>query len=113
MIGILFQNGTEIVEVRVNGTQVSFRSSNYGSGLYPIESLQLSKAGVIKEFPDLDGREDWKNMALKRFYAHIAKLKSEDKVVDYIIKDLSKFGFIPKSKQREGFRPEKIKWPKS
>jgi hypothetical protein len=52
MIGCIFQFGTEIIEVRVNGMNVYFRtgaSPSFGD----IDGMKLDKSGTMKEFPDL------------------------------------------------------------
>lgn len=106
MIGLIFQFGGELVETRIDGTNVFFRTSSYGSQFVPIDSLYFSKEGVIKEFPDLEGDELWKVKAIERLKAEIKKCHTENKIADYLISDLSKHGYIPKYKQRQGFRVE-------
>lgn len=108
MIGIIFQFGGEIVETRVEGTNVLFRSSTYGTQFVPIESLHLDKSGVVKEFPELEGDEQWRQKAIERFKSEMKKLRNENKVADYLIKDLTKYGYIPKYKQKKGFRVEAL-----
>lgn len=108
MIGIIFQFGGEVVETRVEGTNVLFRTSTYGSQFVSFDNLYLDKAGVEKEFPDLVGDPLWRMKATQRFKEEMTKLGNENKVAEYIIKDLQKYGYVPKYKQRAGFRMEKI-----
>lgn len=108
MIGIIFQFGGDIVETRVDGTNVLFRTSTYGSTFVPIDNLYFDKSGVIKEYPDLEGDELWRQKAVERFKEEMKKLCTENKIADYLIKDLSKYGYIPKYKQKQGFRVEKL-----
>jgi len=105
---IIFYFGKEIVLVKIDGTNVLFGNSTYGAKLAPIDGLKLSRQGAIKEFPDLKGRDDWKEIAIKRFKDHIAYLADEDKIAEYIIEDLKKYGYQAKYSQKAGFRPKKL-----
>lgn len=108
MIGIIFQFGGEVVETKISGTNILFRTSTYGSQFVPFESLYLSKEGVVKEFPDLEGDAQWRTKAIERFKEKLKGLHSENKIADYLIEDLRKVGYIPKYKQRQGFRVEEL-----
>ena len=70
--------------------------------------MNISKEGVEKEFPDLEGDVEWRKKAIERFKKKIFDFKTEEERAEYIIEDLRKFGYIPERKQKEGFRPEKI-----
>ena len=107
-LGILFQYNSEIVEVRVINSKVLFRNQR-SSQFADIDGLKLNKSGVVKEFPDLKENEDWKRIARERFKEKINNMKSEKEIAEYVIKDLSKFGYKAIYFQREGFRPVKIK----
>lgn|SRR3990167_1893886 len=109
MIEVIFLYGTEVILVVVNGNDVRFGSTTFGARLAGIEGLRLSYEGVCREFPDLETKDNWREEAIKRFKDKIASFKTEDEKVDYIIKDLTKFGYVAKKKQRKGFRPEVIK----
>jgi hypothetical protein len=109
MIGILFSFGSDVIEIRVDGSNLYFRSSQFGSQFAPLDGLEFNKFGVIKEFPDLAGDEEWKAKAIDRFRAKIALLKNDDEKANYLIEDLKKFGYVPVAKQKQGFRMEKIK----
>ena len=106
MIGVIFQFGSEIIEVRVNGISILFKTSSYGNQYVPIDNLLLSKEGVIKEHPDLEDDPLWRQKALERFKAEIKKLGNENRIIEYIIKDLAKFGYVAKYKQKQGCRVE-------
>lgn len=108
MIGIIFDNAGEIVEARINGHQILFRTSTFGSSFVPFESLHLNKEGVVKEFPDLEGDDLWKQKATERFKDKIKSLGNENNIANYIIEDLSKHGYVAKYKQRQGYRVEVI-----
>ena len=109
MIEVIFCYGNDVILVRIEGKKVQFGNSTYGNKLATIDGLHLDKSGTIKEFPDLKDRNDWKQEAIKRFKEHIKKLNNEEEISNYIIKELSNKGYIPKYKQLKGFRPEKIK----
>jgi hypothetical protein len=108
MIGVIFKFGTEVIEVRVEDVNVSFRTSQFGVAFAPIEGLQLNRLGVIKEFPDLEDNPEWRQEAIKRFKEKIKKLKTEKKRIDYIVEDLGKYGYKPVHMQRAGHRPVKL-----
>jgi hypothetical protein len=108
MIGIIFSFGSEIVEVRIQDSNCFFRTSQL-QRFATIEGLKLDKEGTIKEFPDLEGNEDWNKIAIGRFKEKMKSLKSEQEQAKYIIEDLSKYGYVPKYMQRAGFRPVKLK----
>jgi len=76
MVGVIFQFGSEIVEVRVQDSNCFFRTSNFQQ-FATIEGLKLDKAGVIKEFPDLNDKEDWRQEAIKRFKDKLKTMKTE------------------------------------
>ena len=109
MIDLIFYYGTEIVFVRINGIDIRFATSQSGNMFASIEGLKLSKNGVMKEYPDLIENDEWKQIAIDRFKNHVHLLKDEDKIASYIIEDLKKYGYVPKFKQRAGFRREVIK----
>ena len=109
MIELIFFYGSEVILVRITGKKVEFGNSSYGNKLAIIDGLGLDKAGTLKEHPDLIDNPNWKNIAISRLKEHIEKLESEEKIADYVIKELSKKGYIPKYKQIKGFRPIPIK----
>jgi len=108
LIGLIFQLGPEIVEVRVDNNNIQFRNNDSNGMFTTIEGLKLNKVGVIKEFPDLKDNEDWQNIARERFKEKIKSMKTEMERANYIIDDLKKYGYEPKYRQRQGFRPEKL-----
>jgi hypothetical protein len=109
MIGVIFQFGNQIVEVRVNDLNCLFRvSSQYGGAFVTIDQLRLEKNGVVKEFPDLKENTEWKKIAIERFKEKLKNYKTEEERINYVIEDLKKFGYVPLYKQKNGHRPEKI-----
>lgn len=107
MIGVIFEYINEKVEVRVDGANVYFRTSQFPQ-FTTIDGLKLDKNGVLKEFPDLKGKDNWKEEAVKRFKEKIIKMKTEKERIKYIIEDLTKFGYKPLFLQEKGFRPVKL-----
>ena len=110
MIDLMFNFGNEVILVRIDKTNIQFSNSVYSSRMTDINGLRLSKNGVIKEFPDLKDNVSWREEAIKRFKEHIKKMKNENEISQYIIFELSKYGYLPKFRQKKGFRIEKIKW---
>lgn len=108
MIDILFYQGSEGVLVRVKGRGVTFSTTTFGNQMAEIEGLRLNKKTTIKEFPELEGKENWKQLAIHRFKDFLKDMESENEVADYVIYELKKHGYKPRYKQREGHRPIKI-----
>ena len=108
MIDVMFYYGTEVILVRIKDRNVFFATSTYGGSFTTIEGLKLSKSGVIKEFPDLKDNDEWRKEAIKRFQKKINSFETEEQIYDYTISELKKFGYVPKYKQRLGWRREKI-----
>jgi len=109
MIGVIFEFNSSHIEVRVEGYNCGFRTGEFGGALVPIDSLQIDKAGSIKEHPDLKDDNEWKKKTIERFKLKIKELNSENERIKYIINDLKKYGYIPRYIQRAGHRPIKIK----
>jgi hypothetical protein len=108
-IGVLFKFVDKIVEVRIDGTNCLFRTGHFNGAFSPIDGLQLDYKGVCREFPDLETKEDWKEIAISRFKDKIKELKTEEERMNYVVEDLKKWGYVPLYKQRGGFRVEKYK----
>ena len=108
MIDILFEFGPDVILVKIEGNSIKMGSTAYGSVMASIEGLKLNKGGVEKEFPDLKEDLLWKEKAIQRFTDKIKSLGAEDKIADYIIKDLSQHGYIPRKMQVGGHRPIKL-----
>lgn len=100
--------GDEVIEIRIIGTNVVFRTNKFGSQFTDISGLRLSHSGVIKEFPDLKDNNEWRKIACERFKDKIKKLNSEKERINYIIEDLTKFGYVLRYIQKKGHRPIKI-----
>lgn len=109
MIGVIFQFGNEMIEVRVIGTELCFKTSDYNSRSVPIEALKLNKEGVIREFPDLRYAEDWKQKSIERLKNKIKDMPNEVERINYLIDDLKTFGYIPIYYQKQGHRVTKFK----
>lgn len=109
MIDLIFYYGTEIIFARIKGNTVRFSTSAQHNKFATIDGIKLSREGVIKEHPDLKNRKDWQQEARKRFKEHISKMKNENEVANYIIKELRSKGYVPKYKQIAGFRTQKLK----
>ena len=94
--------------VKIEGGSVTVGSTTFGAQMAPLRNLKLNKAGVIKEFPDLEDSPDWREEAVSRFEMHIRKYRTEMAKAKYIIADLRKHGYVPKRLQEQGKRWVKI-----
>lgn len=108
MIKATFILGSDYYEVIVDGTNVMFSDASTGQ-VTTIEGIKLNKAGVVKEFPDLENNPEWNKIAVERFKEHVKKLGSENQRINYVIEEFRKIGYTPLTKQRAGWRPRKIK----
>jgi hypothetical protein len=108
MRGLVFQLASEIIEVRIDGVNIYFRTANTNGAFATIDNLKLDHTGVCKEHPDLKDNKGWREEAIKRFKDKIKNMKDEKEISNYIIEDLSKFGYKPLWSQRQGFRPVKL-----
>lgn len=109
MIQVIFGFAGEKVLIKVDNHNVIFGSTQNGAQMATIEGIRLDYAGVCREHPDLETHDDWRGEAIKRFKKKIKSLKTEEEIADYLIEDLSKFGYTPEQKQKNGSRPEVIK----
>ena len=107
MIGTLFRLGADYIMIKVDGHNVRFSSTMFGTVDASIDGLKLNYRGVIKEFPDLEGVDDWKDEAITRFKEKIIDLKTEDERMSYIIEDLKQHGYRAIQTQKSGFRTVK------
>jgi uncharacterized protein YfcZ (UPF0381/DUF406 family) len=107
MIGIIFQQGTDVIEVRVQDLNLFFRTSQ-NQQFADITGIRLDKEGCIKEFPELKDNENWKEETIKRLKEKLKAMETEKERAKYIISDLNKHGYIPKFWQQSGYRPVKL-----
>jgi len=107
MIGVIFEYGSEKVEVRIDNSVCYFRTSN-SNQFATIDGIKLDKKGSLKEHPDLKDRKDWKSETIKRFKEKIKNMEKETEQIKYIIDDLTKYGYKPLYLQRQGYRPVKL-----
>ena len=107
MILLVMDRGGELVKIIIDGKALTFQTSDIGQPV-TLDKLHLSKDGCIKEFPDLKEDEDWRNKSIQRFKQKMERMKTEEEIADYLIKDLSPMGYLPVYKQKKGFRAEKL-----
>lgn len=101
---LLFIKGTEHVLIKVKGGRVTFSTQTFGAFEATIDGLKLDYAGCCREWPDLETKQNWKEIAIQRFKEKILSIKNDEERTEFIIEDLKKHGYIPLYKQREGFR---------
>ena len=109
MIDLIFYHGTDLVFVRVEGHTLKFTTSLQSNKWASIDGLKLDYSGVIREFPELENEENWREEAIFRLKSKLQNFKTEDDVVIYVIDELKKYGYIPKYKMKKGHRREVIK----
>ena len=108
MIGIVFQFGADVVEVRIKDNVIFFRTSQF-TNFGDIDGIKLNKVGVLREFPDLKDKEDWMSIARNRFKDKIKTMKTEREQADYVIEDLQKYGYKLYAEMVQGFRTKRFK----
>ena len=97
----------EYVEVIVRGNELLFNNPSTNT-ITTISGLRLNKAGVIKEFSDLEDDDEWKSKVIERLKEHLKKMKTEEQKLIYVKEELIKYGYKPLYKQRAGFRTHKL-----
>ena len=108
MIGVIFEYLNEKVEVRIDNSNCLFRTKQTYPSFIPIDSLRIDKKGVLKEFPDLKDKDDWRKQAIKRFKEKVKSFDTEKEQIKYIMEDLKKYGYKPLYIQKVGYRPVKV-----
>lgn len=112
MRDLIFKFGSELIAIKVNNKQLQFCKVQGGYVKYsPIEGLKLEVSGILKEFPDLKGKEEkqMKKIAIQRFKKKIASMKTEEEIQKYLKDDLKKHGYIMTHIRRAGFRKKRVK----
>lgn len=108
MIDVIFQYGSEIVMVRVINENVLFSTSQYASAFVPIDGIRLNHVGVVREFPDLKDKADWRNQAIIRFKEKLKSMKTETEKMNYVILELTKYGYQAIWWKQEGHRQKRL-----
>lgn len=108
MLKTTYRLGGDIIETIIKGNELLFYDT-HSQMTTSIEGLKLSKAGVIKEFPDLENNKNWKKLAIKRLKEYMNKMKTEMEKAIYIKEELKKHGYEPLYFQKAGWRPQKFK----
>ncbi len=101
-----FKYAQEIVDVIIAGNNIMYTN---GEQITTIEGLRLEKNGVIKEHPDLKDDEDWRKKSIERLKEHLKSLETEMDKLNYIRKELVKFGYESLYFQIAGWRPKRWK----
>lgn len=72
----------------------------------PITDLKFPIENILKEFPDLEGKEatEIQKEAKERLKKHLEQFKELSEVKEYLINDLGKYGWKLTKEQRSGFR---------
>ncbi len=108
MLKLTLEMGGDNIEVVINNNELLFFDVSSGTTT-TIEGLRLSKAGCIKEFPDLENNPEWKKETVNRFKEKMKTYRNEMEKMEYIKNELIKQGYRALFYQRGGHRPQKIK----
>jgi len=106
VIHCVFRFGNQIQEIVVKGNDLFFVQEGV---ITSIEGIKFSREGVLKEFPDLEEKEDWRKIAIERLKTHIKKMKTEMEAIEYVKSELEKQGYEAMFFQRAGWRPQLFK----
>ncbi len=76
-----------------------------------IDGLKLNPAGIVKEFPDLEGKPipEMKREAINRFKEKFKKIKNKKDQISYLKEELLKVGYELKMIQEPGHRDRRVK----
>ena len=108
MIKGTFRLGGDLIDAVIRDKELLFYDTATGV-MTTVEGLRISKAGVLKEHPDLKTNPDWKKISLDRLKDHIRKFNTEMARLNYVKEELTKFGYEAKYLQKAGWRPQKFK----
>ena len=108
MIQAQIRLGGEVNSVIVKGNELLFQDVSSGQTV-GLPGLRLSKAGALKEHPDLKDNPDWRKISIDRLKEHVKKFSTEMEKINYIKKELEKFGYEPMFYQKAGWRVKKFK----
>ncbi len=108
MIKATFEFGGSNQEVVIRGNELLFFDIDSGM-MTTIDGLKLSKAGCLKEFPDLKDDDEWKKKTIERLRNKIKEYPSEIQRMNYVKEELMKQGYKPLFMQRAGFRVQRFK----
>jgi hypothetical protein len=103
-VDVIFQFGSELVFVRVDGSNCFFRTKD-SSGFATIDGIKLDKAGVIKEFPELENNENWQSIAREKFKEKLKTMNNEKERISYVIEELGKHNYKAIKLMKQGSRP--------
>lgn len=95
MIQIMFEFLGDIELVIIDGNRVLFGNTSFGARFADIDGLKLSYEGTIREFPDLEMEDEWREIAIQRLKDKIKSQTSERETALYVADELKKFGHIP------------------
>ena len=87
MIKLLMRFGGDVINIIIKGNNLLFTDS--GGVVTTIEGLRISRAGVLKEFPELENNEEWKKIAIKRLKELKSKQEKEFAKINEEIKSIS------------------------
>lgn len=112
MINLQFKRGTEIFLIKISNKNLCFATITNCIPMWTqdVAGLQLSIAGILKEFPELKdlSNDEIKKEGIKRFKEKINSLPDEQTIMEYLVDDLKKYGYELKLWQRGGHRAKKI-----
>lgn len=107
-VNALMEMGADQFYVRIEGPNIFFINAGDNTAT-TIEGIQLNKAGVIKEHPDLEDDPDWRRKSIERFKEHLKNMKNEDERIQYAIKELTSHGWKGVYLQKDGWRATAIR----
>lgn len=108
MIDLIFEAGAEMVSVRIINKHVFFMQIIRGVPvLNDLSEIKMPIEGLLKEFPDLEGKPDSeiRKEGSRRFNVHISKMETEMEIKNYVIEELEKIGCVLTSIVKPGHRP--------
>lgn len=111
---ITFRKGNEEVAiVKILNKSLYFGKITQGIPYWlPLEKLNLGVEGIIKQFPDLEGKpyNEIKQEGVKRLKEHIKTMKTEEEIKNYVINEVEVWlGAKAVVITRPGFRPQLIR----
>lgn len=104
----MFNTDLGIVNVKIVGKKIYFKKIvNNIPMLMDLEKMDLPTSGILKKFPDLEGKpsNEIKREGGKRLNEYIAKMETQEEIKNYVIKELEGMGARLISIVKQGHRP--------
>lgn len=108
MIGVVFEQlDGKILEVRIEGSDINIRHSDYGMKFFPLKQAFVYEKSKVY-YPEIEGISSWRDILDKKIKSTLQKFKTEHAKMRYVIREFKRQGFKPLYYQIKGHRPRRL-----